>query len=150
VFLHQRDPAHRIELPQHDDRRAERVGQRRERERAGVVQRAGGEVHGVLVQQPQCVEQREDDLAVGARAQRAFRFPGRARRVDHRRAGFAGGLDVGFTLGPARGNVVPREEPAPLGDHAPEHDDRPQLRELVAHRGDKRSLFGIDHDHRRI
>ena len=51
VLLHQLDPARRVELAQHDDRRAERVRERRERERARVVQRAGREVHRVLVQQ---------------------------------------------------------------------------------------------------
>ena len=51
VLLHELDPARRVELAQHDDRCAERVRQRRERERSGVVQRAGREVHRVLVQQ---------------------------------------------------------------------------------------------------
>ena len=104
-------------LRKHDDRRAERVRQRREGERSGVVQRTGREVHGVLVQQPQRVEQREDDLAIGACPQRALGLARRARRVDHRRAGFARRLDVGFGRRTGRRRRRPRRgirsRPAP-------------------------------------
>ena len=82
LLLHERDPPHRVELAQDHDGCAERVRQRRERQRSGVVKRAGGQVHRVLVEETERVEQREDDLAVGTRAQRALRLAGRTGGVD--------------------------------------------------------------------
>ena len=97
----------RVELAQHDDRRAQGVRQRRERERTGVVQRPGREVHRVLVQHVELAEQGEHDLAVGAGAERALRLPGGARRVDHRRAGLTPLLDLGLGARLAFEDVVP-------------------------------------------
>ena len=83
VQLHRGEPRDRVEPAQHHDRRAERVVDRGERERARVVQRPGGDVHLVAELQAQLGEQGEDDLPVGGRAQGALRLPGGARRVEH-------------------------------------------------------------------
>ena len=124
--------------------------QRRERERPRVVQRAGREVHRVLVQQVQLAEQREHDAAVGGRAQRALRLAGGARRVDHRRAALRRSLDHGR----ARCRAAPRARrprPSnPAGVVAAEHDDRPHLRDAVADLGDERRLLGVDDHDRRV
>ena len=83
--------------------------ERRERERAGVVHRPGGEVHLVAELQAELAEQREHDLARSVRgAQRALRLAGGARRVDHlpRRRSTRRGA-IGLVVGLAGEHVVP-------------------------------------------
>ena len=152
VLLHQAQPRHRVELAQHHDAPAERVCEHGERQRTGVVERSGGEVHGRIAEHPQRLEHREHGGGVGCRAHRALRLAGGARRVDHRgaaaRAGFGRGgvvlgeLGVGFQLD--RGVEVE----AAVGDLTAVDEHGPHLGQLLAHRGDEGRLLGVDdHDH---
>ena len=149
VFLDQPEPRGGIELPQDDDRPADRVRERREGERAGVVERPGGDVHRVGHEQVQPLEHGAHRTRVGARAQRALRSAGRARRVDHGCAGRPdsdGHIGVDGRVGLRREQIVPPG--AARGNVAPEHEDAADLGQLVEHRRDRGCLFGVDHDHR--
>ena len=80
---------------------------------------------------------------------RALRLAGRARRVDHRGAGGAGGLAGSASAGGVSGCAVTNSSHAthPAGASPPKTRTLAHLRELIAHRRDHRRLFGVDqHD----
>ena len=106
MLTHQAHPLACVELAHHDDRAAEGHGQQRERVRARVVERAGGDVD-LVEAHPQLLQQREHQLGVGARAPRALGLARGARGVDHRRAQALGPRWRRLRVGAERQDVVP-------------------------------------------
>ena len=75
-----------VELAQHHDGLAERVGVEREGAGRRVIERAGHEMHVVRVDAVQGGEPRQHRRRIGGPAPRALRLAGGAGRVDHRAA----------------------------------------------------------------